>query len=487
MMSSSNPPLRLIKLPSDVKSEQVVHRYGRFAVREISAQEISGRHEGKSQDTCFVAVEEMRVQTHGTGKVIVDRATKERSILSPSPEGVVLSSMHSPCPSSLSVSKSEMESNSNSFTKPVQVEFQNLDIVAASEALQQSNNNTHQQGNVISDALVSRLLLQNQALLDRLSTLDLPMTEYPPLIQRRKGCTGTASASFHGILVGHQHPPQHKLPLHRFSSDPSAGVHSHARLKNVLDQMREELDLAASQCCERDLELNAVREKNRSLNKKLQTEQSKVSALVSKLEHSQHRNRVLLEEVDYLSSTSVNNDVVLSHAPTLPVDISTRSSSTEDFSITNQQHQKHADMDGATPINISDVETNRKIKQASIIDCDSPIKYASIDRIPLNNLTPEKNLQYGGDGVSQTCMQKQRQQSPSPLMPQWDAVKRSQNHTPVPMHNQHNSSSSCDMTSNTYRKCGISGMSTSGPSKNSSRPEDVHAFIMSSFQQQRPL
>ncbi len=35
-MTSLNPPIRSVELSSTVKSEQVTHRYGRFAVRETS-------------------------------------------------------------------------------------------------------------------------------------------------------------------------------------------------------------------------------------------------------------------------------------------------------------------------------------------------------------------------------------------------------------------------------------------------------------------
>ncbi len=501
-MTSLNPLIRSVELSSTVKSEQVTHRYGRFAVREISDPGghghgsctrlvpnsviashdvlLNGTHEGKSQQGCFVAVEEMRIQAHGIGNVTVHCATKEGSILSP-PEGVVLSGIHSSCPSPLSVNTSEMESNSNSFIKSVQIGLQNLDIVATTEALQPSNDNAHQQGNVICHELVSKLLLQNQALLDRLSALDLPMTECPPLMPQRNDSSkgsytgGTSSVSSDGRLGGCPQPPK----MSRFSSDPS-GVYSHARLKNALDQMREEIDFATSQRRERDIELNCIRDKNRSLNERLQAEQLKVSALETKLERSQQTNRLLREEVDYLSS-SVNNNAVVPSSNDLveTTTTSTRSLSSEDYSTRSQHQQKHAGggMNGDTPTKTCDM---RKMKQS---ECDnSHINYASNDHIPLSSLTPEKTLQCGSGGGGVSAAFVQRQLSAPPLNPHVDEWNRRHSHIPTQTLN-HCSSSSYDMTSNMYGTCGVSRMP--GPQKNSARPEDVNAFIMSSFQQQQ--
>ncbi len=494
-----------VKLSGDVKSVKGVHKYGRFAVREISADEqgfcsvagnsvigrygntlcqdswLKSRDEGKSPERCFVAVEEMCLQTDGPASLVVHRTAEERRTLSPMLGGGVFSSVHSN--PTLSLEKSEMdrkvESNSNSLSRPVEVGLQNLDFVTALKQLQQSNKrpdlNTHRQETVISADLVSRLLLQNQAVLDRLSTMDLPysaVTEYPSVMQQQLHRDGTQ---------------QKKTYLHRFTSEPPLGVMpscNHVRLKNVLDKMREEIDLATSQCGERNLELNAIRVKNRSLNEKLQTEQSKVSALEARLERSQQRNRAVQEEVNYLLSRSGNNFAAPSNAVNVRTDevssISSLCTSPDDFCL----QLKHADIDGAIPL-VRNYDVEAAARKCNI----SPIKegYSSVKYAPLNHLTPQKNFTPEKSLNGSDLQMQKQQQSPVPLS-QWDTIDH-HSKTAVPVLIQQHAPA-YETSSNTYGKFGVAGMSTFNSTpvdliNNSSRPKDMHAFIMSSFQQQK--
>ncbi len=528
-MMSSNPDS--IKLPfGNVEPVKGVHKYGRFAVREIAVVEpsfccragrnvvgacssthsqdkyLKGTNGRKSPEDCFVEVEEMCAQNEGAKKIVVNRPTRKGSMLSPLPKGGVLG--HVCSASSLSMGKSEMESiKSNSFSKPVELGLQNLDFVATFESLkqlQESNKqpdlNTHQQETVVSADLVSRLLLQNQAVLDRLSSMGLSystaVTEYSPFNQQCRESKGAGAAAaapapapaaappFDSRLGGHQQYHQHQKRAAVFHSEPSLGVpssYSLVRLKNVLDQMRGEIDLATYQCRERDIELNIIKEKNRSLNEKLQMEQSKVSMLVSRLERSQQRNRVLQEEAHYLSSFSSveNSDSASGNAPSLQVEDSVGSTASYNDLISLQQKHSALDVIG-TPIRNCGMEAARKSNNSPIKEVgDSPVKSETMNHMHHVEFTPEKNLQ--GGGLQAPTMQ---QQSTTPPQLQWDSINRS--HTVVPLLNQHGPA--FEVPSNGNYKYSTSGMPTSGPRKNSSScTKDVHAFIMSSFQQQEPF
>lgn len=177
--------------------------------------------------------------------------------------------------------------------------------------------------------LISLLMYQNQVILERLAAIETATTVQPSQqVQQQQqqqqqsqlpqhvqmqaqvlNREGLGAGVMTGPPVSKQPPPLPRHTMNMARQNPASGTVSPgaaadgtgrrgegARFNTLMDQLRDEVELANSRRRDTELELKVVREKNKSLEERLKTEQARSAGLETKLERSKARNRVLQED-----------------------------------------------------------------------------------------------------------------------------------------------------------------------------------------------